>query len=252
MIDRFMVRRGNASDVLHTDAYTPKHAIEDSQLHNENGDGLAVLFPPWHNGGKFYERLSARLVKKGWAVLSYKFSGEILKPDIEQVLASFAHIRDHVGEDVNKLNADNRYKKIHLIGASLGNVSMAMTASVIPDFTSAQFTVAAGNLARSTWEGSRTQGIRMALENLGHSEDELDDAWASIAPAAFAKYFDGKVVHALVSLSDTVIPTKYQHQMVNALSENSSEIAEINTKLGHYATIARFCLSDELPSPHVT
>lgn len=141
-----MVRNNVARD-LFTDEYRPEQAITGSKFVNQAGKNLQVLFPPWHGGGVFYELLIKRLARQGNAVLAYYFHDEILRPDVEQVAASFAHIRDTVSEHLTAVSGN--YTKTKLIAMSLGNPALAMVTSQFTEFDSATLVVGASSLARS-------------------------------------------------------------------------------------------------------
>ena len=244
MIDKFVGvyagRKYSGTD----DNYRPSEAIESRRVVNESAPNLTVLFPPWRGGESAYNLLTKRLVKSSSAVLQYKFSPQILEPNVSRVVESFERIQSEVTEDLEKLTFCNRYDQVNFVASSLGNVSLGLVAKRFPEFTGATMIVAGSNLARSAWEGSRTQHIRQALELQGMSEDALDEAWAKLAPKNSATAFEGKPVHLLVSTTDEVIPAHYQHEMVDTVS-SAGVIATVDSyRTGHIATVARYCLSE--------
>src|SRR3989344_5510721 len=104
--------------------YKPHSAIIRRSLLNRHSDKLAVIFPGWHTHDFPTSILSRRLIKQGWAVLVYDFHDQILETDEDMVVESFRYIRDSIASELKKLEA--RYKQIHFIGISLGNVALSL------------------------------------------------------------------------------------------------------------------------------
>lgn len=136
MIDNFFAKSRTKKDVF-TDDYYPEKAITDRKLVNSHGSNLCVLFPPWHGGGRPYERLIRRLAQKGNAVLAYYFHNEILRPDAEQVRASFVCMRNKISVELEEVTKTHSYNAVHLIGLSLGNPALSMVTSRFTGFDKA-------------------------------------------------------------------------------------------------------------------
>lgn len=210
------------------------------------GRELAVLFPPWHGGGKFYEKLISRLVDRGDSALAYYFHDDILKPDMEQTRASFHHIRDTISAELDGVVAGKSYERVKLIGVSLGNPALSIVTSKFHDFDAATFVCSASSLARSMWHGIRTQHIRAGIESAGNSLEDVEHSWQEMAPARQVGALAGKQVTALVSTSDQIIPTRFQQEFVDAASRVDVDLTVRASRLGHYATCARFFYYGEL------
>lgn len=225
------------------DGYKPDMAITSSNLVNANGANLTVLFPPWRGGDIAYDLLAKRLIRNGSAVLRYKFNPQILEPNVNRVLASFNFIQNKVIDDLTKLIESRKFGQINLVASSLGNVSLGLVAKNFPHFTNTTMVVAGSNLAKSAWRGARTQHIRNTFEQQGFTEDMLDEAWASVAPKSAVNSFSGKPVHLLMSVTDTVIPTIYQQEMLEELHMAGAITTIDSYNSGHIATVARYCLT---------
>jgi hypothetical protein len=229
--------------VISTPGYNPDQALAGRTFSNCYTDKLAVLFAPWHGAGPVYEPLAKRLERNGYSILTYEFSPEILKADIAQVIASFGTLRDRIAADLSSLYEQNGYQEVHLIGTSLGNLPLALAAEKFTHFTELSMAGAGSNLARATWEGRRTQDIRDGFIAQGITEAQLDTAWAGLAPKNHVRHFKGKRINLVVSLKDHVIPTRYQLEYAAALKAAGVDVRVIYTRLGHYASIIRFCLA---------
>jgi hypothetical protein len=244
MIDALLIRNSMPKDVF-TSAYTPDQAVAESKLANQDGKDLHVLFPPWHGGGRVYEKLIQRIAKQGDAVLAYYFHDEILKPSHDQVLASFQNIRDTVADELTEVVKARHYKRINLIAMSLGNPALALTTSLFTDFDSATLVDGASSLAKSMWHGSRTQHVRAGIEVDGFDLNDLENSWSTLAPINHIGGLLGKDVTMIVSETDRIIPTRYQEELVDAVQAADINLSVKRTSLGHYASIGRYCLYGE-------
>lgn len=245
MFDKLLVINNTRKDVF-TPEYTPGQAVVDRKLVNEFGTNLHVLFPPWHGGGSVYEKLIQRIAKKGDAALAYYFHDEILKPNSNQVLASFESIRDTVAEELDHLLSTRSYQRVNLIAMSLGNPALAIVTSKFTDFDSVTLVDGASRLATAMWHGSRTQHIRAGIEKEGHDLSYLERAWIDLAPINHVGALVGKDVTMIVSKTDEIIPTEYQEELVAAIQAAGIDPTVQRTRLGHYASIGRYCLYGDL------
>lgn len=238
MIDQWKAPR-EAEDVLDPN-YTPDQVITNRTLTKADASRLAVVFPIWHGGGRFHQALLDRLDRQGVGVLDYKFHDQIIEPNIERVLGSYAHLQATMAEDLHQLRDEFKYQKIHFTGLSLGNVAMSLVAKDFPDFTSATFVAAGSNLGRALWEGIRTQSIKRGLAEQGCTVDELDEAWRILAPMNYARQFKDKTVNAVISTRDRIIPTAYQKEMLAALENAGTKVSKRKTTKGHYYTVGTY------------
>ncbi len=241
MLDALLTRHFGRSDKF-TDAYRAEQSIARRKLVNPMGDNLSVLFPPWHGGGVFYERLIHRLARRGDAVLAYYFDEEILKPDAKVVVESFEFLRDAITSDLEFARETYEYKRIGFVAMSLGNPVMSITTGKFRDFDSATLVVSASSLARSMWYGIRTQHIRAGIERQGHDLASLDELWKELAPMNHLDALADKEVTMLISTRDTIIPTRDQMLLLESARTKGIEPIVHQTRLGHYATVGRFCL----------
>ncbi len=241
MLDKLLIRKYTPKDRF-TNKYGPEQAIARTRFLNENGNNLYIIFPPWHGGGLVYEKLINRLCKKGDAVLAYYFHDEILKPDTDIEVASFAYLRDKVTEELQEIVNRHAYKNVRLIAMSLGIPALSIVIERFQRFDSATLICSGSSLAKSMWNGSRTQHIREGIEQHGQDLAHVESVWNNLAPANHVRALAGKEVSIYVSVTDKIIPTRYQMEFVRA-AQNANVNPKIHTThLGHYATIIKFCL----------
>ncbi|MDB5166791.1 MAG: hypothetical protein JWM37_863 [Candidatus Saccharibacteria bacterium] len=222
--------------------YSPQQAITSKTIFNAGGEYLTVLLPPWHGGGAVYDRLIKRLVKNGSAVVSYKFHGQILSADIQQVVDSFHYIQETIAADINDLLRTGHYRHVDVIASSLGNVSLCLVANMFQEFNRVTMIVPGANLATCTWDGSRTKLIRKELEKQGITKHDLEDAWSSLAPIHNLSGLKDSEVRVYMSKSDLIIPTRYQMLLAVSLKADIRSCSLEESTNGHVATIANFCI----------
>jgi hypothetical protein len=244
MIDSLYARYTRLRDEPVDPNYQPRDSIRGRSLVNEGADKLAVIFPGWHTHKFPVNRLSNRLAKRGWAVLTYDFHDQIIGPSDEMVAESFKYIRGQIGKELEGLNKKHHYKQIHFIGISLGNVSMALVADKFPDFNSATVVVGGEDLAVDMWHGLRTLFIRDEFKKAHVGLKRLDMDWSEEAPMNHAKRFTDKKVKFILSRSDKFILPKYQKKLLENIESAGADISVKTRWSGHLMIIVRYCLFD--------
>lgn len=239
MIDKWLCER--AKDDFNLE-YEPSQAVTGRQHLNPDAENLVVIFPPWHGGSPLTDLLARRRALSH-AVLKYDFHDMILEPYAERVEQSFKYIAETISKDLYDLPAWLRYKKVHFIGISMGNVAMAMTAGKYDAFSSATMVTAGDDLASGLWRGQRTQHLRQRFEEQGLTENKLRRYWYDLAPKSYAESFRGKPVKTLVSRNDEIIPSFQQFDMMRALQDHAARVKETYTSLGHTAAITSYCVT---------
>jgi hypothetical protein len=241
MIDKFLSRMGQKADKVIDPFYKPEAAVTGKDFVNPHKTRLIVIFPPWHDGGWFYKYLIKRLSRKGWAVLAYHFSPQILEAEDKTVINSFIYIQQRVTADLEKLAGKN-YSEIKLLSFSLGGVSLAMVADKFAKFTSATAVVGGDDLAVDAWHGIRSTNIRKEFEHEHIGIRRLANDWHKIAPKNHVKNFKGKKVKLVISVNDKIILTKYQLALAQALEEAGALVSIKKSRVGHIATTVLFLL----------
>jgi pimeloyl-ACP methyl ester carboxylesterase len=193
MLDKVFAKNHTPNDVFSAD-YRPEQAVVGRKLVNEAGRNLYAIFPPWHGGGALYERLIQRLAKRGDTALAYYFHDEILRPNTDDVRASFTQIRDTVADELTAVTRRHDYEKIVLVGMSLGNAALTTVTGLFDGFDSVSLVVNGSSLASSMWHGIRTQHIRAGIEQSGHDLPDVEEAWSDLAPINHLNELVGKEV----------------------------------------------------------
>lgn len=246
MLDRYFIGNKPATETLFRPDYAPEKVVTFSEVVNPKGANFVALFPPWHGGGRAYSRLVRRLVARNNAVLVLSFDDQLLTHDSEQVLASFTNLSEICAEEIVNQTETQGYKKVSLLAASLGTPALAMTASLLDRFDAATLVTPGANLADCMWHGIRTQRVRRELEARGETLATVNERWQPIAPINHLEAMNGKDVRVVLSAADDVIPTKSQLEYAAALVESGVQPTIESSRMGHYGTIGRFCITGKL------
>ena len=246
MLDRLFIGNTPQEETLFRADYQPQDVAVSSEVINPDGNKLVALFPPWHGGGKPYDIFKHRMTSKNYAVLAFEFDDQQLTHDSDQVLNSFLTIAATSAEKLHALTDSRQYARVDLLGASLGTPALAMTASLFDRFDRATFITPGANLADCVWHGIRTQRVRRELEAAGETYDTINEKWQPIAPVNHTKVMEGKDVRILLSTTDKIIPAQSQAEYVSSLEKAGVNPSVSKSRLGHYGTIARYCLTGKL------
>jgi hypothetical protein len=213
---------------------------------NPQGKNLHVVFLPWHSGEIPYRWLYDRIVRKGDAVVAYYFAEEVLAEDAEAVVKTYHHVQEIIAQNLAKITAEHRYRSVHFISISLGNVALAVVSSKFEKFDSATLICTASSLAKSVWYGDRTKDTRAGFEVNGLTVSQLETAWQTVEPINYIEALAHKKVVIILSKTDICIPIKFQWEYVKAARSVVPNLRIKTTRLGHYGAIIKYCLIGKL------
>jgi len=212
--------------------------------YKKNSKELFVLLPPWGGHLDYNFFLRHLLMKKGFSVLEYEFPKVILSSNWKLTLNYFNFICRSIGKEIEKLKRDYGFKKIKIIGVSLGCVNACMCANNNP-FIDEIFLIIPGHcLAEYMWQGIITQQIRQEYENQKVSLKELKNYWHTLAPENNIIHLKAKKVSIFLSKADKVIPYYSGKKLLEQVKSMKYNIFyKTNNHLGHYLTILQFYLN---------
>jgi len=245
MIDQIVAKRSAKKHNVRDALYSPEQAITGRRLFNPQARRLTVIFPPWHGTEQLEGVLKKRTAKQGSSLLLYTLHDHILSDDIGTTIQSFEHIQTKVSDDVEGLQAKHGFDDIHLVGYSLGVVSLAMVAARLRSNFRATCVVGAANLAAAVWEGIRTTGVREGLESQGVVKSQLEDEWSSIAPINNLSNFRDREVQVVISKTDRTIPYIYQEELASGLQQSGADLTINRTSNGHVMSVVAHGLTGE-------
>ena len=234
-----------AADQLHKPAFDTKYsgdqAITGATLAEaKNSSKLTVIFPPWHVPSRFIVQLERRLVRQGSNVLVYNFNPLILNGDVIKVKNSFEYIALAISEDIAALAARKRIQTMDLLGFSVGNVALCITAEKLDRFDIVTMVVPGNDLAGAFWVGWRTRRLRNVIKNEGYKLAELQKEWADLAPESHLETLKNHPVHIVLAKKDHFIPYNFGKKLYDELRKVNPETVCTTTRLGHVATILRY------------
>lgn len=207
---------------------------------------MVVVMPPW-NGRFFYNFFLRRnLLKKGFSVLEYDFTKEILSTDWKFTRDSFEYIRRSVVKDVDIFKKKYGFLEIKMVGVSLGCCNAPMCANSSRHIDELLLVAPGHCLAECVWKGIATQAIKREYQNKGISLENLIGYWKTIAPVNNIDKMKDKKVCIFLSKTDSIIPFYSGKKLLKELRFLGVDVScEINRNLGHYLTTVDFYLNPE-------
>lgn len=246
-------RSGSRERELGVREFNPEDAVARMELLDEGGENLIINFRPWHGGGEHEEGFERRMIAEGYDVVSIEVDERAINQDPHSVRESFEVVQGRAVSFLNSTVEAKEYKRKIIVAKSLGNVAASMTIiGGFDDFDGATFVVNGTELAGSLWFGKRTQHLRRAMEQNGHSLEDVRRHWKQLNSLNIVEALEGKEVEALVSSADEIIISSHQEQFARALARAGIDPVIKNTRLGHYPTIGfydRYGTPSELDNP---
>lgn len=219
-----------------------QNPFSGSTYFNQNSKTAYVLIAPWHAGSYVFLLLKRKIQKKGDAYVQYNLIPDILSPDWEATRSYFEIVNQNIRKDLERLHSEG-IENFIIVGLSLSCVFATMIANNNP-LISGVILVAPGNsLAESMWSGLRTVRIKNEMKRNGLTVRELKRYWVELAPEKYIEGMHDKKVKIFLSKVDRVIPYRFGKRLVDAARKMIPQLEVIeNTSLGHYGTVAHFCL----------
>jgi hypothetical protein len=238
----FYIRNGKQEQVFNK-RVSSEDLIKKRFSYKKNSKELFIIIPPWGGGMHLNVFLRKSLFKKGHSFLEYEFPEEILSSNWKFTLSHFNKIKDLILEDIKILNKKYKFKKITLIGISLGGVLSCKIANNNPLINELDLIVPGHCLAEAMWKGISTQNLRKSYESQGINLRELKNYWKSLAPENNISQLKAKKINLFLSKSDLVIPFYCGNRLLTKIKSLNYNLSyKINNSLGHYFTIFSFYL----------
>jgi len=216
---------------------------------NKHSSTLKILLPPRGDGDQLVPRiLMRRLRKKGYSCLAYFFPKHLLLTDAKKTAEVYDFIRNYVRADIAKIQEKHHYKRIDIIAPSLGVVSACLIANDNRDISNLFLIVPGSCLAKSLWNGIRTQKLRKIYERQNINQEKLKQLWARLELENNVKALGNAKIWIAISRSDKVVPYQYGKEFGEQLKKFYPDtLIRENRYLGHYLTVAKYYLfSQEL------
>ena len=159
----------------------------------------------------------------------------MLSPNLGRTIQS---VRQAVvdGRELVRIAQDAGYRKVSVLGISLGSWVAGLIAAHDPAVSKASLLLTGGDLAEMVWTGGATRHIRASLDNsVGLAE--LKRAWA---PVSLENYVD-KLARAELDLQivlatrDKVVPPAVSQRFVGGLQAAGASLTVKRLNCGHYS-----------------
>ncbi|MFA5961335.1 MAG: hypothetical protein WC848_01490 [Parcubacteria group bacterium] len=213
---------------------------------SKDSEELFVILPPW--GGRLYLNyfLRKKILERGYSFLEYEFPEAILSANWEITLEEFSRIRKAIIEEIEKIKKKHKFKKIKLIGVSIGCINTCMIANNNSTIDELFLIVPGRCLAESMWKGISTQKIREVYKRKKITLKKLKEYWQSLAPENNINKLKVKKISIFLSKADVIIPFHYGKKLVEKIKAFKYNIFYKDNKfLGHNLTALFFYLKPE-------
>jgi len=240
MLDDILVVSGQVHRPIFDNKYSPDQAITKASFLDKQTRKLVVVFLPWHVPEWYAKKLQQKLACLRQASLIYYFNESIIATNTESVVSSFEYIALSIASDVNELSHRYGYTHIDLLGISLGNVAMCITAEKLKHFNKVIMLVPGDSLADPLWFGWRTRRLRHKLQRSGTTLTRLQKQWDILAPSSHVSTLRGHGVHIILAKRDRFIPYDFGRQLVRDLLAAHASVTFTESPFGHIATILAY------------
>jgi hypothetical protein len=242
IFDKIFFYLRNSKQVF--DEKIPARKLVKKKLwHKKGSEELFVVLPPW--GGRLYLNyfLRKKLLRRECSLLEYEFPEAILSSNWETTVENFGKIREAVREEIKKIKRKHKFKKINLIGVSIGCINTCMVAnnnSLIDEI----FLIIPGRcLAESLWKGISTQEIRRTYEKKKITLRKLRAYWRKLAPENNINRLKCQKISIFLSKADVIIPFHCGKKFLEEMKAFKYNIFYKDNKfLGHNLTALSFYL----------
>ena len=243
MLDAFYALEEQIQPPIFDASYTADQAIVGMEyVHVPHSDALTIVFPPWHAPVWFTRHIKEQLLHNRTNALVYDFNPLLLSKDIIRVKNSFEYIALHIPEDVKKVESSRLIRHINLLGLSIGNVALCITAEKLQKFDNVTLVAPGNDLATSLWDGWRTRRLRNNLKAEGYKLTELQREWDDLAPQAHLETLKEHPVHIILAKEDRFIPFQYGKELFDKLYQLNPGTTCHVSPFGHIATILRYTM----------
>ena len=212
-----------------------------------NSSDLYISIALWSGGLDYLCHLRKKVKQRNASFLEFKLSSEILSSDTEETLSRFYFLEQQIVNQVKLLHQQYGFDKIHLIGISMGCVTVSMIAHHNSFIDKIILIVPGDSLAEPVWKGIRSQHLKKIIESNGISLKDLKQKWHSLAPENNLDGMEKKEIIVYFSQSDRIIPGEFGECLVNKMyKKNLSPLVCKNKYLGHYGTMGKFFMFPNL------
>ncbi|MCR4311157.1 MAG: alpha/beta hydrolase [Candidatus Taylorbacteria bacterium] len=216
------------------------HLVLDAKM-------LCVLIPPWKTTADYYRLMRKRIHSAGYSCLEYKISSSLLSPDYKYTHRAFREVIDKVRVDIEKMVREYAFKKVQVIGVSIGCIEAAMITNHNPLVTKVVLVAPGSNLAESMWYGLKTRNLRSLFEQQGIDLPFLKNEWRDLAPENNFDGFKGKEIEIYLSQCDVNIPYRFGRKLADGMiSQGLKPKVYENKFLGHYLTVLSYLWKGEI------
>jgi hypothetical protein len=207
-------------------------------IHVPKSKILYINLSGWHTHLSTSFALKKRVLKKEFSFLNYEFPEGVLSSDEKLTKKDFLKMSEIVKKDIKDYKKRFKFKKIVVVGASLGGVIGFLVTNGNKNVDKFVSICTGYDLAESLWTGIVTKKLRKKFEKKKITLKKLKKAWEKITPANNVNKLKDKEIILFLSQADKVIDYSQGEKMFKALKNKKYKVdLHVNKNLGHYLTI---------------
>lgn len=197
---------------------------------------LYINIPGWRTSFSDSNNLRKRVIKKGFSCLDYHFPKGILSPDARATRKNILETKKVIMKDVIRYKKEYRFRKIAVVGTSLGVVPALLASNGNKDVNKIVLVVPGYNLAEALWTGIATKRLKNKFQKEGINLRKLKKIWGDLNLSDNINKLKGKEIFVYISRADKVIDYSQGKKFLSALKKRYRVKSYINKDLGHYLT----------------
>lgn len=130
------------------------------------------------------------------------------------------------------------YEQFGILGTSLGSCYAFLASAMDERIRVNAFNHASMSFGDVVWTGQSTRHIRRAFENIGFTQQRLQNLWAAISPRYYMDNFAAKPKKVLVihATYDLTFLRKYSLEVLKSFQERNVDCTSKVLPCGHYTT----------------
>lgn len=162
------------------------------------------------------------LMLKGYRVIIYEYSNEILSPDVEQTVKNCNKVRDDVLRQIKELETEG-VKSFCLFGNSMGTILSLMIANSSPkSISKIILNLVGADLAETVWTWDKVKRLEWFKRDLLKQKidlEQLKKAWKTLSPINNIQNLHNIPLLIYVSQKDELIPFQQSQKITEELSK---------------------------------
>jgi len=211
--------------------------ILDKFTYKKNSKELLVLCPPWHVGLTATRILRKKLKRENISYLEFNLHQDIISCDYKTTGKLVKKTIEIMINKINYYKKEHNFKKIHIVGISLGCLFAINVAKEIEEVEKLILSTPGHSFSRSFWFGYDTKKMVEVLQADNVTLKQIEKEWKEVDGLSNTIKLKNKRIFILLSKSDIIVRYEFGEKLIEEL--NKLKIyprVYLNKNLGHYGT----------------